>query len=274
MSLLAAKNLPPPSSDEAFEELCLDVWKRLLNDPSAQRYGRPGQKQHGVDIIGRRRGSLDWIGVQCKLRRMGNVSHQDIGKDIDAALRMNPRLADFVIATTGRRDTSLQDFARQRTEEHLGRGLFSVRPFFWDDFEEFLQDEPNFDILARHYDDLMVEVLPHGLAVAKMLSLKMGVEKPTTLYELLIGRTLARGQNDGAFGLAYFKDLAYMVNLQTRTAALFRLPIRHHSDLETAILNRTDEYLIASWLNTFDSIDTLLRLDAEEHTLTISVEEF
>lgn len=274
MSLLRAKHLPLPTSDEAFEELCLDVWKRLLNDPSAQRYGRQGQRQHGVDIIGRRDHSFDWVGVQCKLRRTGALSLEDVKKDVDAAVRMNPRLAEFVVATTARRDTSLQDFARLHTEDLLARGLFAVRAFFWEDFEAFLQAEPNLDILARHYGQLILHVLPQGLAVAKMLSLRLGVEKPTTLYEVMIGKTLARHENEAASGLAYFKDLAYMVNLQTRAAAVFRVPVRHYSDLETAIRNRTDEYIIASWLNTFDSIDALLRSDGEEHTMTISAEEW
>lgn len=274
MGLFRAKQLPLPASDDAFEELCVDVWKRLLNDPSAQRYGRRGQTQYGVDIIGRRDGSVDWVGVQCKLRRAGPLSPDEIERDMEAAVRMNPRLAEFVIATTVRRDTALQDFVRRQTERFRDRGLFSVRAFFWEDFEAFLQTEENFEILARHYDNWIVKVLPGGLAVAKMISLRLGVEEVTTQYELMIGRTLARREDERASGLAYFKNRLYMVNLQTRAAALFRFPVRHHSDLETAIRNRTDEYIIASWLNRFESFDALLLLEDEEYTTTITVDEW
>ena len=54
----------PPNDPTAFESLCLYLWKDIWQDSGAQKNGRRGQKQDGVDIFGREKGQL--IGVQCK----------------------------------------------------------------------------------------------------------------------------------------------------------------------------------------------------------------
>jgi hypothetical protein len=239
------------------------------------RYGRRGQKQSGVDLIGYRASNDNWVGVQCKLRSGGKLSSREVEPDVKAAVELNPRLSEFVIATTANRDTELQDFARQCTERNLRDNLFVVDTFFWEDFEAFLQDESNLDILSRHYSDFMVQVLPTGLAVAKMLSLRLGVERLTTLYEVIIGKTVAAREGESSqYNLGYFKNLTFMVNLQTRRAAVFRWPMRHFSDIESAIGNRTDEYIIAKLLSRFSSVDEFLGSTDEELSLTIPREEW
>jgi hypothetical protein len=275
MSVLAAKQLPAPQTPDAFEALCLDVWRRLLNDPHAQVYGRGGQQQRGVDIFGRRDRSMDWVGIQCKVRRGGELRPRDIETDLEAAATMNPRLSEFVIATTARRDTTMQDLARERTARNQAVGLFVVTTFFWDDFEIFLQNDANLDLLQKHYGEFIVRLLPTGTVVSKMLSLRVGVERPDTLYELIIGKTLPRREAESpAFGLAYFKDLAFMVNLQTRTAAVFPMPMRHFSAIESTIESRQDQRIIASWLNTIGDIDGVLRIADEEQIVTITLEQW
>lgn len=271
MTVVRPKQLPPPQDETAFEALCLDTWRRILKDPNIQLYGRRGQNQRGIDIFGRRDGSFEWVGIQCKVRRSGELRQRDLEADIDAATAMNPRLSEFVIATTGRRDTSLQDLARNVTTRNQSEGLFSVGTFFWDDFEEFLQRDANLDLLQKHYSDFIVQVLPAGTVVSKMLSLSVGVGRPDTLYELVIGKTLSRREDeDPTCGLAYFKDLAFMVNLQTRRAAVFRVPLQHFSDIESAIESRLDQRIIAKWLNDIGNLDDVLRLLGEEQVVTVS----
>jgi hypothetical protein len=54
----------PPNDATAFESLCLDLWKDIWQDSGAQKHGRRGQKQDGVDIFGYEKGAL--VGIQCK----------------------------------------------------------------------------------------------------------------------------------------------------------------------------------------------------------------
>ena len=58
--------LPPPSWDK-FEEICADLFSRIWGDTLLGRYGRTGQRQHGVDIYGKENGADS--GVQCKGKR-------------------------------------------------------------------------------------------------------------------------------------------------------------------------------------------------------------
>ena len=55
---------PPPNEPAAFESLCLDLWREIWNDPGAQKNGRSGQAQAGVDVFGVHSGRQ--MGVQCK----------------------------------------------------------------------------------------------------------------------------------------------------------------------------------------------------------------
>ena len=72
MSELSATQIPKPTDDVAFERCNEVLWRCILKDDTAQLHGRRGQRQHGVDIVGRRNGALDQVvGIQCKLRGEG-----------------------------------------------------------------------------------------------------------------------------------------------------------------------------------------------------------
>ena len=47
--------LPPLRDWQAFEDLCCDLWRELWRDPEAQKHGRSGQRQEGVDGAEHRR---------------------------------------------------------------------------------------------------------------------------------------------------------------------------------------------------------------------------
>lgn len=274
MGIVPAKHLPPVASDEMFEELSLHVWRRLLSDPATMRYGRSGQKQHGIDLLGRRNCSDKWVGIQCKARRSGTLGQKDIQGDLNAALGFNPKLSEYVIATTARRDSLLQSFASQQTAQNIGVGAFSVETFFWDDFEEFLFREENIDLLQRYYGEFLIEASPTRIAVARMFTLRVGVGIPQTKYELMIGKTLrALPDEDASYDVAYFKNIAFIVDLNARRADFFRLPCGHHSDIMMAIGNETDQYIIAKWINSFESIDALVRSPSDAATFCISADE-
>jgi hypothetical protein len=259
---------------DEFERFTVEVWRRLLNDKGVQRYGRPGQAQRGVDIIGRRP-TGEWVGIQCKVRQTASAILSEAKMDVAAAKLMNPRIDEFVLATTLRRDVNVQDFARSATDANAAAGLFKVSTFFWDDFEAVLLDRANMDLMFRFYRDCIIEVTPGSMAVGRLFRARIGVEEITTQYELLIGKTpdLAPTDTPGA-NLAYFKGLAYMVDLNMRRAAVFAVPCGHDSDIETAITNRFDRHIITKWINRFRDVDDLLGCDGEEFQMTISRDEW
>lgn len=138
----------PPNDATAFESLCLDLWKDIWQDSGAQKHGRRGQKQDGVDIFGREKHKL--VGVQCKQKDghlWAKVTEAELEAEVEAARRFRPKLARFILATTAPRDAALQRKANQLTEQHRQQKLFSVEVWAWEDIWHELYRR--FDLLGR-----------------------------------------------------------------------------------------------------------------------------
>ena len=140
----------PPNDSTAFESLCLDLWKDIWQDSDAQKNGRRGQRQDGVDIFGHKNGSV--VGVQCKQkdgRLWAKVTPDELEAEVEAARRFEPKLARFILATTASRDTAVQRRANQLTEQHKKAGLFTVAVWAWEDiWHELYRRKPLFDKIA------------------------------------------------------------------------------------------------------------------------------
>ena len=109
----------PPNDSTAFESLCLDLWKYIWQDSDAQKHGRRGQRQDGVDIFGHENGSV--AGLQCKQkdgRLWAKVTPDELTAEVVAARRFKPKLVRFILATTATRDTVVQQRANELTDEH------------------------------------------------------------------------------------------------------------------------------------------------------------
>ncbi len=146
----------PPKDAESFEMLCCDLWKVIWDDPNAQRVGRRGQSQNGVDIVGQPHGDTQMVGVQCKCKERftaQQVSEAELRKEVEKAKGFRPPLKSFILATTAPRHSPIQEVARDLTQQHRAVGLFGVYVCAWQDIDELLvAHRPP---LARQmYDDL------------------------------------------------------------------------------------------------------------------------
>ncbi len=147
--------IPQPANWQDFEALCRDLWSRIWDDDNAQRHGREGQPQHGVDIFGRPGRGATWAGVQCKLKSQhlgGRLGAAEIEAEVAKARSFNPRLTAYILATTAPRDVAVQQTAREITERHASSDEFSVTVFAWEDICERL--EAHEDLLAQHFPHL------------------------------------------------------------------------------------------------------------------------
>jgi formylglycine-generating enzyme required for sulfatase activity len=143
--------LPPPRDWPAFEDLCCDLWRELWNDPETQKHGRNGQRQAGVDIIGRENGN--WVGVQCKHKHVrAGLTLVEIEEETEKARSFDPPLSKLLIATTSPSDVGAQEMARKITDRHRVESLFSVTIVSWDDILGHLAGYPR--LVAKHYSDL------------------------------------------------------------------------------------------------------------------------
>jgi len=158
MLSFSTTQVPPPSDWQRFEHLCWLLWRAIWSDDNAQKNGRQGQPQNGVDVYGQLTKGR-WAGVQCKGKDIfqdRRITERELKREVAKAKRFTPRLSQFVLATTGARDAKIQECARRITEAHRKKRLFSVQVYSWEDIR---------DLLAGH--DRIVEELYAGAAFAK-----------------------------------------------------------------------------------------------------------
>jgi len=142
--------IPPPADFSEFENLCCDLWRRIWQDPTAQRNGRRGQSQHGVDVFGREKGRP--VGLQCKTKDELTGSKLAIGeikRVVAEAEEFEPSLSCFTVATTALRDATLQKKVRELSELRQAQGKFSITVQFWDDIRAALGGHE--DLLQKYY---------------------------------------------------------------------------------------------------------------------------
>jgi hypothetical protein len=159
---------PRPTDWPEFEELCWDLYRREWRDPHAQRNGRDGQPQAGVDVFGHDAGNRGgFTGVQCKLRRQGErLVLVEVKEEIAKAETFRPPLDVYVVATTAPRDSHLQTEVNELNQVRVAAGKFPVYVHFWEDLtSRFAQYR---DIRRQHFSQFFAppEPLPAGDAAA------------------------------------------------------------------------------------------------------------
>ena len=162
MPTLTGIDLPPPGSWDEFEDIVWELHRRAWNDPHAQRIGRSGQAQHGVDVAGQPAGGGGgWHGVQCKRYSDGALTKSVVRAAVEEAAAFRPALAQFAIVTSARRDAKVQEAVRLLNEERQVKGGCPVDIVFWEGVRSDLYDAANYDLLIKYYPFLAAGV-PNG----------------------------------------------------------------------------------------------------------------
>jgi len=152
MSSLNSLYLPELKNWQDFQNLCRDLWSKIWNDPNAKINGREGYKQHGVDIYGRLNGKNEIVGIQCKIKDKyadKKLSESEVKEEIEKAKKFEPKLNQYIIATTGPHDGKLDELERKITDEHIKLGLFTVHIVYWDEIISKLSD--NVDLIVKYF---------------------------------------------------------------------------------------------------------------------------
>jgi len=150
-----AKQIAPPKEWGTFEDLCHALFKRVWQDPLAQKNGRRGQKQHGVDVFGSPNGDRrSYRGVQCKGKDSnygGKAEWSEVLAEIDKAENFSPKLDEWIFASTAPTDATLQKAARELSVKRRGEGLFSVDVLGWGEIQVLMADAP--EVIAEFYPE-------------------------------------------------------------------------------------------------------------------------
>lgn len=202
-----AKQIAPPKEWGTFEDLCHALFKRVWGDPLAQKNGRRGQKQHGVDVFGSLGGARSsYQGVQCKGKDAnygGKAGWPEVLEEIGKADKFSPALDHWVFATTAPVDAALQKAAREISLERRAKSLFTVDVLGWEEILALMADAP--EIVAEFYPehaDHMPEVIAALRALPELETRLAG------LIERLSVRTLSAAAGT-AHGAAAWETVAF-----------------------------------------------------------------
>ena len=150
-----AKQIAPPKEWGTFEDLCHALFKRVWQDPLAQKNGRRGQAQHGVDIFGSPNGDRRFYrGVQCKGKDSNYGSKaewSEVLAEIAKAEQFSPKLGEWIFATTAPADAKIQKAARELSVGRKANGLFSVDVLGWEEILVLMASAP--EVITEFYPE-------------------------------------------------------------------------------------------------------------------------
>jgi hypothetical protein len=152
--------IPPPKNWQDFEDLIHEVFVAEWGDPNAQKHGRRGQPQYGVDVFGSpNRDAAVIEGVQCKGkdRSFGaRATVNEFDAELAKAEEFRPQLSRWTFATTAPTDARLQGHALQTSAQRAKEGRFPVSVLGWQDIERLLCT--HLKVLEHFYPNLTFDV--------------------------------------------------------------------------------------------------------------------
>lgn len=150
-----AKQIAPPRDWTTFEDLCRALFSAVWDDPYAQKHGRTGQPQHGVDVWGTAAGRVSGVhGVQCKGKDSayhGKVNTAEFDRELAKAENFSPRCAYWLLATTAVNDSTIQRHAREVSSAREVAGKFPVTIFGWETLVALMAEHPK--VIEQFYPE-------------------------------------------------------------------------------------------------------------------------
>lgn len=156
MTDFTSVEIPKPKDWQALERHCRLLFEHSLRDTAVQNNGRSGQRQHGVDIFGKRGGGNGpQAGVQCKGRSGdygGAVSEKELAAEVEKTKKFRPELEEFIIVTTAPDDAKIQQVARLLEKKVRGEGRnLSIQVWGWGRVQDEINRFP--EVLRAFHPD-------------------------------------------------------------------------------------------------------------------------
>lgn len=166
MPTLNSSRLPPPQSAYEFERMVNEIAKIKWVGTDFQIYGRPGQKQNGVDSYAHL-GLHAGIAIQCKNTSL-SLPFDVVKAEAKNAEGFEHKISILYIATTQHADKNLQNQTWALSSLYQSQGKFGISVLFWDDLVNELTKR--LDILFQFYPELR-QPLHDGKIIEEIKSL-------------------------------------------------------------------------------------------------------
>lgn len=150
------------TNESGFETFCLDLFKAVFKDSFGKKYGRKGQKQHGIDLYFAEAKKA----VQCKVRN-DKLTLLEIQEDLEKFQEFPHEGYEIFFTTTANRDKNLQDEClKLNTQLYAWEDLLELldlnldifyRYFISDEQKEYFNISTIIDLANNYYDDLQID---------------------------------------------------------------------------------------------------------------------
>lgn len=180
---------PRPKSEDEWEDMVLDAMRILWNDPKAYRYGRRGQRQNGVDIIGK----SSTLTVAAQAKNCDSLTKQMIKVEIEKVKKLFTKIDELYFVISGDRDTKLQEIVHSVSIENKARAGLEVFILFFDDVCQYLSHNSS---LVKKYWQSFFDVVPY-------IFNKMVLTKDDAIDAIISSKefqVLAKQIDDASFG--------------------------------------------------------------------------
>lgn len=149
-------NLPKPLDDDLFEDMVCDIYSRIFSNPNLQRFGRRGQRQHGIDIIGKNYNNNRLQAIQCKCHS-SEVTEEVVIKELDDDLvkfdASGIVVENYIFVTSTPNSATIQKYLVELNSKRAKEKLCNVEVIFWETLQKELLENP--DLLSRYFFRLL-----------------------------------------------------------------------------------------------------------------------
>lgn len=182
----------PPENWQDFEKFVRGVVDVIWEQHGWHNYGRPGQRQAGIDLYGYDNNGK-FTAIQCKKKspispdgeilKASTITQKDIEAEIASAEKIeDPKIERLIFATTSSRDTKLQNKIRAINNERKINNKFLVDIWFWEDFQVFI--ERHIELRNWYYSELLESIHKYDKNVHILLMLRNAFTRPAYSREI------------------------------------------------------------------------------------------
>jgi hypothetical protein len=139
-------HIPIPKNHADFERKAVVLFREILKDPSVKRLGRDGQEQFGVDLVGYRGEKISKVvGIQCKKKApTSTLTEAEVRAEVKKALTYSPKLQEYIIITSAKNDTALDQLAQKLSQAQAKKGRkIRLEVWGWGTLEELIDQYLN-----------------------------------------------------------------------------------------------------------------------------------
>lgn len=163
---------PKPKNEDSFEDIVCAIFAREFNNPNLQRYGRKGQAQYGMDIVGTRyivgknHRENRLVAIQCK-NHMVDVTNQALQNEIDQELvkfeDSDLPVEEFLFVTSADNSRPVIDHVTHLNQTRAKQGKCPVTVLFWDFIIRSLSDHP--ELMYKYFTQFLPTEKPSNFTI-------------------------------------------------------------------------------------------------------------